>query len=48
MEHEDYSFYKSMLFLLENELEECGLDNLDFTMEIEEFGVSEVSRNQPN
>eukprot|EP00116_Pleurobrachia_bachei_P009593 sb/3469855/ len=36
-----------MLFLLENELEECGLDNLDFTMEIEEFGVSEIRELKP-
>ena len=42
MEHEDYSFYKSMMFLLENDLQECGLDTLDFTMEIEEVGVTET------
>lgn len=24
MEHEDYAFYKSMVFLLENDLADCG------------------------
>ena len=48
MEHEDYAFYKSMMFLLEHDLVEAGLDNLDFTMEIEEFGVSETRELKPN
>ena len=48
MEHEDYAFYKSMMFLLEHDLVEAGLDNLDFTMEIEEFGVTETRELKPN
>ena len=47
MEHEDYAFYKSMMFLLENDLEEVGLDNLDFTMELEEFGVTDTREPKP-
>ena len=47
MEAEDYAFYKSMMFLLENNLEECGLDNLEFTMDIEEFGVTETRELKP-
>ena len=36
-----------MMFLLENDLEEVGLDNLDFTMELEEFGVTDTREPKP-
>merc|ERR1712088_1249414 len=41
MESEDYTFYKSLEFLMENDIQEAGLD-LTFITEIREFGVTET------
>ncbi|XP_066283508.1 E3 ubiquitin-protein ligase HUWE1-like [Branchiostoma lanceolatum] len=41
MESEDYQFYQGLTFLLENNIEESGLE-LTFSTEIQEFGVTEV------
>lgn len=41
MESEDYSFYNSLVYLMENNISSLGLD-LTFSTEINEFGVTEV------
>lgn len=41
MESEDYAFYQGLVFLLEHEIREIGYD-LTFSIEIQEFGVTEV------
>lgn len=47
MESEDYTFYQSLVFLLEHEVKELGYD-LTFSVEIQEFGVTEVRDLKPN
>ena len=41
MESEDYTFYKSLAFLIDHKVEDIGYD-LTFSTEIREFGVTEV------
>jgi len=41
MESEDYTFYKSLEFLMENDIQDLGYD-LTFSTEIREFGVTET------
>lgn len=47
MESEDYSFYRSLVYLMENDISMLGLD-LTFSTEINEFGVTEVRDLIPN
>ncbi|XP_050313082.1 E3 ubiquitin-protein ligase HUWE1 isoform X3 [Anthonomus grandis grandis] len=41
MESEDYSFYRGLIYLMENNMNNLGLD-LTFSTEISEFGVTET------
>ncbi|XP_076261399.1 HECT, UBA and WWE domain containing E3 ubiquitin protein ligase 1 isoform X2 [Rhynchophorus ferrugineus] len=41
MESEDYSFYRGLVYLMENNINNLGLD-LTFSTEISEFGVTET------
>ncbi|EFA10984.1 E3 ubiquitin-protein ligase HUWE1 [Tribolium castaneum] len=41
MESEDYSFYRGLVYLMENNINNLGLD-LTFSTEINEFGVTET------
>lgn len=41
MESEDYAFYQGLVYLIENKVESLGYD-LTFSLEIQEFGVTEV------
>ncbi|WAR27034.1 HUWE1-like protein [Mya arenaria] len=41
MESEDHSFYKSLVFLLENNVKDLGYE-LTFSTEIQEFGVNQI------
>jgi E3 ubiquitin-protein ligase HUWE1 len=47
MESEDYSYYQSLVFLLENTVDVLGYD-LTFSLEVQEFGVTEVRDLIPN
>ncbi|CAG0892782.1 unnamed protein product, partial [Cyprideis torosa] len=47
MESEDYSFYQGLVFLMEHEVSELGYD-VDFSLEINEFGKTEVRDLIPN
>lgn len=47
MESEDYSFYKSLVFLLEHDVKELGYE-LTFSVEVREFGVTEVRELKAN
>jgi len=47
MESEDYSFYQGLVFLLEHDIKELGYD-LTFSVEVQEFGVTEVRDLKPN
>lgn len=47
MESEDYSFYRSLVFLLENHIQDLGYE-LTFSTEIREFGVTETRDLRPN
>jgi len=47
MESEDYAFYQGLVYLLENDMSTVGLD-LTFSIEIQEFGVTEVRDLLPN
>ncbi|KAH7639382.1 e3 ubiquitin-protein ligase huwe1-like protein [Dermatophagoides farinae] len=47
MESEDYSFYQGLVFLLEHNVNELGTE-LTFSLEIQEFGVTEVRDLVPN
>lgn len=47
MESEDYSFYQGLVFLLEHDVKELGYD-LTFSLEVREFGVTEVRELKPN
>lgn len=41
MESEDYAFYQGLVYLIENKVESLGYD-LTFSLEVQEFGVTEV------
>jgi E3 ubiquitin-protein ligase HUWE1 len=41
MESEDYAFYQGLVYLMENHVDTLGYD-LTFSLEIQEFGVTEV------
>lgn len=47
MESEDYDFYKGLVFLMENPIESLGYDQT-FSLEVQEFGVTEVRDLIPN
>lgn len=47
MESEDYAFYQGLVFLLEHNVNELGTE-LTFSLEIQEFGVTEVRDLVPN
>ncbi|XP_025833004.1 E3 ubiquitin-protein ligase HUWE1-like [Agrilus planipennis] len=47
MESEDYSFYRGLVYLMENNIEQLGYD-LTFSTEINEFGVTETRDLIPN
>ena len=46
MESEDYSFYQGLVFLLEHDVKELGYE-LTFSVEVREFGVTEVRELKP-
>lgn len=47
MESEDYEFYQGLVFLIEHTVAELGYD-LTFSLEVQEFGVTEVRDLIPN
>ncbi|XP_076109103.1 E3 ubiquitin-protein ligase HUWE1-like isoform X2 [Mytilus galloprovincialis] len=47
MESEDYSFYKGLVFLIQNDVQDLGYE-LTFNTEIREFGVTETRDLKPN
>lgn len=47
MESEDYAFYQGLAYLIENHVETLGYD-LTFSLEVQEFGVTEVRELKPN
>lgn len=47
MESEDYSFYRSLVFLLEHDVKELDIEQT-FSLEVQEFGVTEVRDLKPN
>lgn len=47
MESEDYAFYQGLVYLMENHVDTLGYD-LTFTLEVQEFGVTEVRELKPN
>ncbi|XP_022915522.2 E3 ubiquitin-protein ligase HUWE1 isoform X2 [Onthophagus taurus] len=47
MESEDYSFYRGLVYLMENNINDLGCD-LTFSTEINEFGVTETRDLIPN
>lgn len=47
MESEDYSFYQGLVFLLDHDIKELGYE-LTFSVEVQEFGVTEVRDLKPN
>jgi E3 ubiquitin-protein ligase HUWE1 len=47
MESEDYSFYKGLVFLMDNNVADLGYE-LTFSTEVQEFGVTEVRDLIPN
>lgn len=47
MESEDYEFYKGLAFLRENHISAIGYD-LTYSLEIQEFGVTEIRDLIPN
>ena len=47
MESEDYAFYKGLVFLMENNIEDLGYE-LNFSAEIQEFGVTSTRDLKPN
>lgn len=47
MESEDYSFYRGLVYLMENNINNLGLD-LTFSTEVNEFGVTETRDLIPN
>lgn len=47
MESEDYEFYKGLVFLMENHVSALGYEQT-FSLEVQEFGVTEVRDLIPN
>jgi E3 ubiquitin-protein ligase HUWE1 len=47
MASEDYAFYKGLVYLMENDISTLGYD-LTFSLEVQEFGVTEVRDLIPN
>lgn len=47
MESEDYAFYQGLVYLIENHVDTLGYD-LTFSLEIQEFGVTEVRELKAN
>lgn len=47
MESEDYAFYQGLVYLIENHVDTLGYD-LTFSLEIQEFGVTQVRELKPN
>jgi E3 ubiquitin-protein ligase HUWE1 len=47
MESEDYAFYQGLVYLIENRVDTLGYD-LTFSLEIQEFGQTEVRELKPN
>ncbi|XP_076304373.1 LOW QUALITY PROTEIN: HECT, UBA and WWE domain containing E3 ubiquitin protein ligase 1 [Tachypleus tridentatus] len=47
MESEDYSFYQGLVFLLDHAVNELGYE-LTFSVEVQEFGVTEIRDLKPN
>lgn len=47
MESEDYEFYKGLVFLMRNHISALGYDQT-FSLEVQEFGVTEVRDLIPN
>lgn len=47
MESEDYAFYQGLVYLMENQVETLGYE-LTFTLEVQEFGVTEVRELKAN
>lgn len=47
MESEDYAFYQGLAYLIENHVDTLGYD-LTFSLEVQEFGVTEVRELKPN
>ncbi|XP_054708625.1 E3 ubiquitin-protein ligase HUWE1-like [Uloborus diversus] len=47
MESEDYSFYQGLVFLLEHAVKELGYE-LTFSVEVQEFGVTEIRDLKPD
>ena len=47
MESEDYAFYQGLVYLIENRVDTLGYD-LTFSLEVQEFGVTEVRELKPN
>ncbi|XP_015788441.1 E3 ubiquitin-protein ligase HUWE1 isoform X3 [Tetranychus urticae] len=47
MESEDYSFYRSLVFLLEHDVKELDIEQT-FSLEVQEFGVTEIRDLKPN
>ena len=47
MENEDYEFYKGLVYLMENHVSALGYEQT-FSLEVQEFGVTEVRDLIPN
>jgi E3 ubiquitin-protein ligase HUWE1 len=47
MESEDYAFYQGLVYLMENHVDTLGYD-LTFSLEVQEFGVTEVRELKAN
>lgn len=47
MESEDYAFYQGLVYLMENHVESLGYE-LTFSLEVQEFGVTDVRELKPN
>jgi E3 ubiquitin-protein ligase HUWE1 len=47
MESEDYAFYQGLVYLMENRVESLGYE-LTFSLEVQEFGVTEVRELKTN
>lgn len=47
MESEDYAFYQGLVFLMEHDVKDLGYD-LTFSIEIQEFGKTEIRDLKPN
>lgn len=47
MESEDYSFYQGLVFLLEHTVKDLGYE-LTFSVEVQEFGVTDIRDLKPN